>query len=75
MGEKLQLLKSILYITLQLLSLWGIFLLLTNTVKPSNEELIGVTILTLIFFIFAHKNIKILKSHNLNLENESHLTI
>ncbi len=75
MSEKSQFLKSILYIALQLVSLWGIFLLLTDTVSPSKEEITGVVILTLIFFIYANKNIKVLKSCDLNIKEKSLLAI
>ena len=64
MSKNLKLFKSILYIVIQLLSLWGIFLLLTDSISPSKDETIGVIILTLIFFISVHKNIKILKFNN-----------
>ena len=64
MNEKLRFFKSILYICLQVASLWGIFALLTDTISQSNAKIVGVFILTLIFFIYAHKNIKILNYYS-----------
>ncbi|RUM66396.1 MAG: hypothetical protein DSZ05_04475 [Sulfurospirillum sp.] len=60
MGVSSNLQKTIFYIFIQIITLWTIFYQLTAENPENKFTVTGLIILTGIFFLYAHKSIKLL---------------
>ncbi len=54
--------KSLVYISIQLITLWNIFTLLGSDQESVKMDFIGIIILTAIFFFYGYKTIQLLKT-------------
>ncbi len=58
--------RIFLYIFIQLVTLWNIFILLSSTNQTIKMDLIGTILLTTIFLVYGHKTIQLLKKSSVD---------
>ncbi len=64
MGNTPDMRKTIFYIFIQIVTLWSIFYQMSETYNQNRFEVVGLLILLGVFFLYAHKTIRLLSRYS-----------